>query len=132
MPSACSANSAGGEGGEGGEGEIEAGGARSDGSLLERINITIADPTHKVSTGQVWTLGNHTLVVADVLTGWAQWVKYLDEESCIFAPYPGPFVPLTLKAQDRRLVMVQPDVYIAGHILDRYAEIHGEEEIHCG
>lgn len=54
--------------------------------------------------------------VGEILTG----------ENVIFAPYPGPFVPMTLKADKAsRVVMVQPDAYIAGHILDRYEEIHG-------
>jgi hypothetical protein len=43
----------------------------------------------------------------------------------IFAPYPGPFVPLTLKAEERAIVMVQPDEYIAGHILDQYENVKG-------
>ena len=40
----------------------------------------------------------------------------------LFLPYPGPFVPLSIKAGNNRLVMVQPDPYIAGHILDRCKE----------
>ena len=27
---------------------------------------------------------------------------------------------------ERPLVLVQPDTYIAGHIIDRYIDIHGE------
>lgn len=109
--------------GEGGSHE------RSDGSLLERVNITIADPTHVVETGDVWSVGPHLLICVEVLTEWETWVPYLDGEDCIFAPYPGAFVPLTLKAEEKRLVMVQPDKYIAGHILDRYSEIYGEGEV---
>ncbi len=29
-------------------------------------------------------------------------------------------------AEDLNMVLVQPDKYIAGHIIDRYTDIHGE------
>jgi ParB-like nuclease domain len=97
---------------------------KSDGSLQALIEVTIAPPRHQVEKGQVWRLGSHLLVVAEVVTGWQQWVKWLDGD-VLFAPYPGPFVPLTLKAEERSLVMVQPDEYIAGHILDQYENVKG-------
>jgi len=33
------------------------------------------------------------------------------------------------KAAKHRLVMVQPDTYICGHILDRYADANGEDSV---
>lgn len=110
--------------------EVPTGGAKSDGSLLALSEITIAEPRHTVAPGDVWRLGDHLLICADVLTGWPTWLPYLKGENILFAPYPGPFVPLTLKAEVYRLVMVQPDVYIAGHILDRYTDIKGEGSVH--
>nr|WP_242042081.1 ParB/Srx family N-terminal domain-containing protein [Leptolyngbya sp. FACHB-541] len=104
---------------------------RSDGSLLELVEIVIAEPRHQVQRGQVWQLGNHVLVVADVLTGWQSWKDYLSGDA-IFAPYPGPFVPLTVKGEERRLVMVQPDEYIAGHILDQYENVKGAGSVQRG
>lgn len=97
----------------------------SDGSLLELLNVTIDEPDHKVLTGQVWKLGKHILVCANVLTDWNIWQRYLSGD-CIFAPYPGPFVPLSKNAEKTKIVMVQPDPYIAGHILDRYDEVNGK------
>ncbi|MBW4514545.1 MAG: ParB/Srx family N-terminal domain-containing protein [Timaviella obliquedivisa GSE-PSE-MK23-08B] len=99
-------------------------GQKSDGSLLALTEITIANPRHEVNKGDVWNLGRHIMVVADVMTDWQKWTGYLKEDA-IFAPYPGPFVPLTLKAEERSLVMVQPDEYIAGHILDQYENVKG-------
>lgn len=99
----------------------------SDGTLLQLVDVTIAEPRHKVKKGEVWNVGPHLLVVADVLTGWPNWVYYLDDpEGVIFAPYAGPFVPLTIRAEKvKRVVMVQPDHYVAGHILDRYEDVKG-------
>jgi hypothetical protein len=101
----------------------------SDGSLLALTQVTIADPRHQVERGDVWLLGEHVLVCADVLKDWRAWVGFLKGESTIFAPYPGPFVPLTNKAETMRFVMVQPDPYIAGHILDRYCDVKGEGSV---
>ena len=50
-------------------------------------------------------------------------------EGTIFAPYPGPFVPFGEKVKQHSLVMVQPDPYTAGHILDRYEDANGAASI---
>lgn len=102
----------------------------SDGSLLSLLNITIDEPRHAVESGDVWSVGPHVLIVAEVVTEWHLWSKYLTGENVIFAPYPGPFVPMTIKADNAsRVVMVQPDKYIAGHILDHYEEINGADTV---
>lgn len=100
----------------------------SDGSLLNLVDVTLGEPKHETSAGQVWEIGRHVLVIADVITGWRQWKHELDEEA-LFCPYPGPFIALTEKAEQWKLVMVQPSPYIAGHILDRYAEVKGEADV---
>jgi len=96
---------------------------------LAKLGITIEDPRHEVEPGDVWRLGDHLLICADVLTDWPTWTPFLEGDDTIFAPYPGVFTPLTVKAQTSRFVMVQPDPYVAGHILDRYADINGEQEV---
>jgi hypothetical protein len=50
----------------------------------------------------------------------------------LFAPYPGSFVPLTVKGEEHELIMVQPDAYIAGHILDQYVTAKGEGSVSRG
>ncbi len=104
-------------------------GEKSDGSLLDLLSITISNPVHQVNAGDVWTIGNHILVCAQVISQWQLWKPYLDGEDTLFCPYPGPFVPLTLAAEKRALLMVQPDDYVCGHILDRWAEVKGEDTI---
>lgn len=106
-------------------------GEQSDGSLLELVEVTIAEPRHQVEHGQVWHLDGHVLIIAEVLTEWQRWKDYLAGD-VIFAPYPGPFIPLSLKAEESPLVMVQPDVYIAGHILDQYENVKGAGRVKRG
>lgn len=104
---------------------------KSDGSLLELVEVTIAEPRHQVQKGQVWKVGPHLLVIAEVMTEWQRWVKFL-EGNAIFTPYPGPFVPLTVKGEDSKLVMVQPDEYMAGHLLDQYENVKGAGSVKLG
>lgn len=111
------------------DGDDEAeGDSGSDGSLLELVDVTIDEPRHEVNPGDVWEVGPHVLICADVLTGWDQWAPELQPGS-IFAPFPGPFIALTERAEANRLVMVQPSRYIAGHILDRYTDVKGSDDV---
>jgi len=106
-----------------GEGEEESG------NLLELLDITIADPRHEVHAGDVWMLEQHILFCVDVFRDWAVWTPYLKSSNHLFLPFTGPLVALSDAAKKYVLVMVQPDTYIAGHILDRYADIHGEKSV---
>tara|TARA_B100000459_G_scaffold52626_2_gene28154 strand:- start:9325 stop:10146 length:822 start_codon:yes stop_codon:yes gene_type:complete len=105
---------------------------KSDGSLLSLVNIAIDEPKHQVETGDIWKVGPHLLFIGSVIKEWSVWNKYLNDENCLFCPYPGPFVPLGKKADDNILIMVQPDKYVAGHLLDRYVEIKGEGSVAKG
>lgn len=96
------------------------------GSLLARTDITIAEPRHQLEAGDHYLLsGRHHLIVASVMKDWPLYVPLL-VEGAIFCPYPGVFVPFGKKARDHVLVLVQPDPYIAGHILDRYEDCYGD------
>ena len=98
------------------------------GALLDLLNVSIAEP-RPVERGDHFTLdGRHHLVCEGVIDGWPKWVSLL-AEGMLFCPYPGVFVPFGSKAEAHPLLMVQPDPYIAGHILDRWAEISGEATI---
>lgn len=101
----------------------------SDGSLLALSKVVIDDPRNLPEPGEVWHLGPHTLLVVDVMTEWHIWAPLLEGEGKIFVPYPGPFAPLTVKAQKYTMIMVQPDPYIAGHIIDRWEDVHGGQDL---
>lgn len=115
-----------------GEGEpIDRGsGEQSDGSLLALLDIAVDEPRSDVQSHDIFRLGGrHILVIAEVLTEWHLWVNYLAGENTLFAPYPGVFVPLAQRANEVDLVMIQPDLYLAGHILDRYKDINGDTSV---
>lgn len=99
------------------------------GSLLELINVCIDEPKHKVERGDHYKLGKrHHLFCVGVIKEWSKYIPTLAEGS-LFCPYPGVFVPFGENAGKHSLVMVQPDTYIAGHILDRWSEINGKKTI---
>lgn len=111
------------------------------GAKLAALKVSIADPVHEVATGDVWSLlepgappviDRHVLVVTSVYTDWQVWGPLLRAslgEAVLFVPYPSPIVPLTERARQNRLVMVQPDPWLAGHLLDKYAEVYGQESV---
>ena len=101
---------------------------KSDGSLLELTNVTIDEPENTVTPGEVWQVGRHVLVCASVVQDWASWVQYLTE-GVLFMPYAGPFALVSEAAAEFPLLLVQPDPYIAGHMLDRYIETAGESSV---
>jgi hypothetical protein len=47
----------------------------------------------------------------------------------LFVPYPTPTLPLTQRSATRPLLMVQPDTWLAGHVLDKYAAVRGEDAV---
>jgi ParB-like nuclease domain len=99
------------------------------GQLLDLINVTVADPRHQVVKGDHYRIGGrHHVLCVGVMTDWPRWAPLLND-GAIFVPYPGPFVPYGKRAEEHMLVLVQPDPYAAGHLLDRYAEIHGEAAV---
>lgn len=109
--------------------ELRADDGSDRGRLLELVNVTIKEPTHQVEEGQHFILSDrHHLLCASPISDWPMWAPLL-KEGCLFAAYPGVFVPFSVKAAKHPMIMVQPDGYIAGHILDRYAEVHGKKSI---
>lgn len=106
----------------------EADNERSDGSMLTRTDVSVADPQHLAEGGQCYRLGRHVLCVVDLMADWSVWVPYLEAagDDALFIPYPGPYIPLAERALRKPLVMVQPDSFIAGHLLDKWAAVHGE------
>lgn len=98
------------------------------GELLGLLNVAYGEPNHIVVKGEVYEVGHHVLVIADIMDGWKQFTPYLKDEM-LFLPYPGPYAALATKLLKKPSVMVQPNEYLAGHLLDKYASIYGEGEI---
>jgi ParB-like nuclease domain len=94
------------------------------GELLDAAGVTVGEPRHQPEKGQTWQLGPHVLVIADVFTGWAQWTRYLTGDA-VFMPYPTPLLP---HGEDLPgpLVMVQPILFLAGHLLDKWEDVTKE------
>jgi hypothetical protein len=108
---------------------IEPVGDEKPGALLELASITIAEPKHTVEAGDHWLLSaRHHLLCCSVIEDWPRWRPLL-KRGHLFVPYPDQFVPFGRKAMECALVMVQPDAYAAGHLLDRYAEVRGEQAL---
>jgi hypothetical protein len=98
------------------------------GDLLALAASTVGEPDHKVATGEVWRLGRHALVVMDVHTGWHQWAPLLTGNA-LFWPYPTLLAPFAQEAQDREVIMVQPNLYLAGWVLTKWARITGQDPV---
>lgn len=98
-----------------------------NGGLLRLAEVSIGEPSIKPNMGETWRLGPHVLVLACPLTEWRKWIHHLDGDDVLFAPYAGIYAPFT-KLEGKRLVMVQPDTFTAGHMLDRWHVVHGDEQ----
>lgn len=104
----------------------------SDGSMLALADVTVAEPKHAVKRGDIFKLSGeqvHVMICCEVMRQWPIWKPFLRTEKHLFVPYPDPYSPLTLRAEHNPMVLVQPDTYIAGHLLDRWAEIKGDSTI---
>lgn len=104
------------------------------GSLLALADVTVAEPKHQVEHHDIYMLTmpkhdvTHVLVVANVMKEWSLWADYLQGEA-IFVPFPDPFITGTDVARKQPLVLVQPDHYLAAHVLDKHAAFYGEQYV---
>lgn len=101
------------------------------GSKLAVLDVAIEEPQTQVEQGALVRLGGrHYLMVESVFTGHDQWGPVLAEHpDAVFAPYPIPTLPLTKKAAKVLLVMVQPDTYLAGHLIDKWISVEGADSV---
>jgi hypothetical protein len=103
---------------------------RSTGELLEKLKeVSIAEPTTQCHTGDIYRLGNHVLVVVDPIRSWSSFIGYLTDVECLLVIYPGPFAALSDAAAAHKMVLVQPDLYLAGHLVDRFMDVHGPKAV---
>jgi hypothetical protein len=100
----------------------------SRGELLSLLNVAYGEPEYEVALGEVYEVGHHILVIADVMQGWKEYIDYLKED-VLFLPYPGPFIAIASKLDNQTALFVQPNLYLAGHLLDKYASINGKDGI---
>lgn len=110
------------------DGEDDSDRAPTTGELLDLVDMAIGEPQHKVKHGDVWRVGPHTLVVAKVSDEHHLWVKHLTAD-CLFAPYPEPYYTTTDVARAKPLLLVQPNPYLAGHLLDKHASVFGADTV---
>lgn len=120
------------------------------GDDLAKMTLTPYAPRHVVSRGDVWWLSapdcprQHVLLCVDPHRDWPTWQPFLPRcvaegvgeaedarrgarrRTVIYAQFPDPLLPLSRRARHLRMVLVQPDRYLAGHLLDKVAEVWGE------
>lgn len=102
------------------------------GSLISLLNVVVSDPKHEVGIGDLWMLNSrHYLSCTSVFKDFKVWMPLLDEAGpdALFVPYPSPMTALGNNTHEKVLVMVVPDPYVAGHILDRFTEVNGEGSV---
>lgn len=103
--------------------DFDTGGIGERGTALSVVDVSIAEPSITPETDSVYRLGRHTLYVSRVVDGWSRWVDGLDNEAAMFLPYPGPYVAMALP-EGRTGVLVQPNKYVAGHIIDKWDSVN--------
>lgn len=112
------------------EGSEEDGGrALTTGERLALVDVSVGEPAHVVTHGQTWEVGDHLLVVARVSDEHHLWSEHLATEGVVFCPYPEPYLTLGAVADEHRLLLVQPNLFLAGHLLDKHASIFGEASV---
>lgn len=105
------------------------------GDLLALADVTLAEPTSHVEPGMIFELsGRHVLICCELMTGWQSWLPLLTEhidagEHVVFLPYPGPYVAAADYKVERTFVMVQPNPYLAAHLLDKWSAAFGVDSI---
>lgn len=104
-----------------------AGHAEDIGTHLTALDVTWGEPEHEVEHGDVWRVGSHILVVARLGDEHGAWSGYLPGRR--LCPYPEPYLSLSTVAEGEELLMVQPVKFLAGHLLDAHASVHGDGSV---
>lgn len=99
-------------------------GSGDKGSNLALVDVSLRDPKHQPKRGSTWKLGQHLLYVGAVHEDWPTWAPLL-EDGFLFAPYPSPMLA-AIYTGEKRLLLVQPDAYLAGHVLDKWASLNDD------
>lgn len=103
------------------------------GELLDIADLSAGEPDHQVHHGDHWIIDTgddaptHHLVVANPHREWQSYIHYLEPGS-LLAPYPDVWLTCS-DAGEQPLVLVQPVLYLAGHLLDKHASVHPDHKI---
>lgn len=95
------------------------------GERVELLAVTFGEPGQAVEHGQIWAVGRHLLIIAELAHEHPIWSPHL--EGRVFAPYPEPYLTLSTIADEQDLLMVQPNKFLAGHLLDAHRQGFPEE-----
>lgn len=98
------------------------------GELLALADVLIKEPKLRPDSGSVYQLGRHTLCVMSPSTDWAEWIPYLQDDA-VLVFYGGPFIFTTTLASEVPLVIVQPDTFVSGHMLQQFENMMPSEKI---
>lgn len=93
--------------------------AEDTGALLSIADVSIGEPVAQPKHGETYRLGRHILVMAKLLDEHHLWAHHL-EDGVRFVPYPEPYITTTNLAQENDLLLVQPNKYLAGHLIDKH------------
>lgn len=96
---------------------------KDQGHLLELIDVTVHDPKQATEHGELWAVGPHLLAVIDPVTEWWAMKPHMKRGDALFV-YPGAYAALVEKKHVERFILLQPDPWIAGFIIDHYREVH--------
>lgn len=92
------------------------------GRLLSIADLSAGEPSRTVKHGDVWQVGHHVLVAVNPHREWSAYLDFLIDDA-ILAPYPDIYLPMSDRARERRMVLVQPDTFLAGHLMDKFARV---------
>lgn len=101
--------------------------AEDTGGMLALVDVTIGEPETVVSHGETWHLGRHTLVIAKLMNEHHLWAEHLTE-GIQFVPYPEPYITTTDLAEQSAMLLVQPNRYLAGHLIDKHNSAHPDDK----
>lgn len=100
--------------------------SQKDSDKTSKILSQVKDSGVVVNTGERWILGDHILHICSTVKPPFLWAAELatksDDPKTIFVLCPDPVVALTDKPI--KLFMIQPDKFVAGHIIANYRKTH--------
>lgn len=103
--------------------------SKNNGEHLNRLKALMQDPVSVVDYEDVIQLGSHVLICVNPITGWKAFLPYLKADTDLFCPFAGVYTVLGKKAGYKRFVLVNPNSYICGHIVDRFKSAFPNEPV---